>query len=70
LGLVKQASWNMIKGKLLGTGKNKEDDKELERAEEEIVTAQKGPLKGYLTVNVTGTPENYQVKLGKGKTER
>lgn len=70
LGLVKQASWNMVKSKLRGTGRSKEDDEELQRADEEIVTGQKGPIKGYLTVNVTGTPDVYEVKLGKGKEEK
>jgi hypothetical protein len=70
LGLVKQASWNMIKSKLRGTGRSKEDDEELQRADEEIITGQKGPIKGYLTVNVTGTPDVYDVKLGKGKEKR
>ncbi|MBL7964269.1 MAG: hypothetical protein JNM31_10560 [Flavobacteriales bacterium] len=70
LGLVKQASWNMLRSKLRGTGRNKDDEQELERAGEEIVTHQKGPFKGYLTVNITGSPENYQVKLGKSRKER
>jgi hypothetical protein len=70
LGLVKRASWNMLKSKLRGTGRNKDDEQELERAEEEIVSAQKGPLKGYLTVNVTGNPDDYTVKLGRSRKER
>jgi hypothetical protein len=70
LGLVKRASWNMLKSKLRGTGRNKDDEQELERAEEEIVSAQKGPLKGYLTVNVTGNADDYTVKLGRSRKER
>jgi hypothetical protein len=70
LGMVKQASWNMLKSKLRGTGRNTEEEQELERADEEIISGQKGPLKGYLTVNVTGTPDDYKVNLGKGREKR
>ncbi|MCW5899663.1 MAG: hypothetical protein KIT10_10365 [Flavobacteriales bacterium] len=70
LSLVKQASWNVIKGKLRGTGRNKDDEQELERAEAEIISGQKGPFKGYLTMNVTGNPDDYRVRLGKSRKER
>ncbi len=70
LGLVKQASWNVLKGKLRGTGRNKDDEQELDRAEEEIISGQKGALKGYLTMNVTGQPDDYKVRLGKSRKER
>lgn len=70
LTLVKQASWNMIKSKLRGTGRNKEDEDQLDKAEEEIISDQKGAIKGYLTVNVTGNPDNYQMRLGRSRKER
>lgn len=70
LTLVKQASWNMIKSKLRGTGRNKEDEEQLDKAEEEIISDQKGAIKGYLTVNVTGNPDNYQMRLGRSRRER
>lgn len=70
LSLVKQASWNMIKSKLGGTGRNKDDEDQLVKAEEEIISGQKGPFKGYLTVNVTGNPDDYKVRLGKSRKER
>jgi hypothetical protein len=70
LGMVKQASWNMLKSTLRGTGRNTEEEQELERADEEIISGQKGPLKGYLTMNVTGTPDDYKVNLGKGREKR
>jgi len=70
LGLVKQASWNAVKSKLRGTGRNRDDEQELERADAEIISGQKGALKGYLTVNITGDPDNYKVKLGRSKDQR
>ncbi|MEX1133117.1 MAG: AsmA-like C-terminal region-containing protein, partial [Flavobacteriales bacterium] len=70
LGLVKQASWNAVKSKLRGTGRNRDEEQELERADAEIISGQKGALKGYLTVNITGDPDNYKVKLGKSKDQR
>ena len=70
LSLVKQASWNMIKSKLGGTGRNKDDEDQLVKAEEEIISGQKGPFKGYLTVNVTGNPDDYKVRLGRSRKER
>ena len=70
LGLVKRASWNLLKSKLRGTGRDRKDEEELEQAEAEIITSQKGPIKGYLTMNITGTPDDYEVKLGKSRKER
>ncbi len=70
LGLVKQATWNTVKSKLRGSGRNKDDEVELERADEEIISGQKGALKGYLTVNITGDPDDYKVKLGRSKDQR
>lgn len=70
LSLVKQAAWNTVKSKLRGTGRNKEEEAELEQADAEIISGQKGPFKGYLTMNVTGTPDDYKVKLGKGKNRQ
>lgn len=70
LGLVKQASWNAVKSKLRGTGRNKEEEDQLEQAEEEIISKQKGPIKGYLTVNMTGNPDDYNVRLGRSRKER
>ncbi len=67
LGLVKQASWNAIKSKLRSSTKAREELAELDRAEEEIIADQKGPIKGYLTMNVTGNPDDYQVKMGRTK---
>jgi hypothetical protein len=68
LSLVKQASWNAMKSKLRGNSRNrKDDDAELARAEEEIISGQKGPIKGYLTMNVTGNPDDYKVRLGRSK---
>ena len=70
LGLVKRASWNLLKSKLRGTGRDRTDEEELDQAEAEIITSQKGPIKGYLTMNITGTPDDYEVKLGKSRKER
>jgi hypothetical protein len=70
LSLVKQASWNAIKSKLRGTGRDREDEAELEKADEEIISGQKGPIKGYLTVNVTGNPDDYKMRLGRSKEKR
>jgi hypothetical protein len=67
LSLVKQASWNTMKAKLRKGSRNTEELAEVDRAEEEIITGQKGLLKGYLTVNITGNPETYKVRLGRSK---
>jgi hypothetical protein len=70
LSLVKQASWNAMKSKLRGNSRNrKDDDEEIQRAEEEIISGQKGPIKGYLTMNVTGNPDDYNMRLGKSRKE-
>jgi len=70
LSLVKHATWNTLKSKLRGTGRNRDDEQELERADSEIISSQKGALKGYLTMNVSGNPDDYKVKLGKSKEKR
>ncbi|MBX2978289.1 MAG: hypothetical protein KF905_03250 [Flavobacteriales bacterium] len=70
LSLVKQASWNAMKSKLRGSGRNKEDEEELERADAKIISGQKGPIKGYLTMNVTGNPDDYKVRLGRSREKR
>jgi hypothetical protein len=70
LSLVKHATWNTMKSKLRGTGRNREEEEELERADAEIISSQKGMIKGYLTVNVSGNPDDYKVRLGKSKEKR
>jgi hypothetical protein len=66
LSLVKQATWNAMKSKLrIGAGRREMED--LEKAEEEIITKQRGPIKGYLTVTVSGTPDDYKVRMGRSK---
>lgn len=68
LGLVKRASWNSVRNKLRSNAR-KDELARIEKADEEIISTQKGPLKGYLAVNITGTPDMFEIHLGKGDRE-
>ena len=66
LSLVKQAGWHMVKSKLQRS-KNKTSEKELEEAEQEIISGQSGLVKGYMTFSITGNSDDFNVKLGKSR---
>lgn len=70
LGMVKRASWSMVKGKLQRGSKRKEDMDDLEKAEEEIISSHKGLIKGYLNVLISGTPDDYSIGLGRPKERK
>lgn len=80
LSLVKEASWNMLKGTFKPGRKNKAEisDEDLEAEgliEEEdelkerpkIIEGQKGILRKYININVSGNPDDFDIKVGKKK---
>lgn len=62
--LVKQATWNMI------FKKKKNKDKEEQEVEEEIIRAREDGREVFVKINITGTPSDYEIRLGKGKKNR
>lgn len=66
LSLVRNAGWNLMRNKLLGS-KRKPKQNELDELEEEIISSQGGLIKRYITFNITGTSEDMDVSLGKNK---
>ncbi len=66
LSLVKSAGWSMMRNKL-GGGKRRADQKELAEIEEDIISEQRGLVRKYMTFQVSGTVDNFDVGLGKNK---
>jgi rhodanese-related sulfurtransferase len=65
LDLVRKAGWSTLRNKLRSQAR-REELALIEQADAEIITEQKGLIKGYLTVRITGTPDNFEVHMGKG----
>lgn len=68
LSLVQSAGWNMLRNKIRGGAARRQSAEELaETSEEEIITGQTGLIRRYMTFNITGTTENFEVGLGRKK---
>ncbi len=66
LSLVKSAGWNMMRSRLSGKRK-KEQEQEMARVDEEIISEQRGLIRKYMTFNVSGTVDKFEVGLGKNR---
>ncbi|MEZ4757462.1 MAG: AsmA-like C-terminal region-containing protein [Flavobacteriales bacterium] len=65
LDLVRKAGWSTLRNKLRSQAR-REELALIEQTEAEIISEQKGLIKGYLTVRITGTPDDFEVHMGKG----
>jgi hypothetical protein len=65
LSLVKQASFNTMRSKL-SRSKNR-NDAEINEIEEEIISSQKGLIRSYINLSISGTSEDYKVRMGKSR---
>jgi hypothetical protein len=65
LDLVRKAGWSTLRNKLRSQAR-REELALIEQTEAEIISEQKGLIKGYLTVRITGTPDDLEVHMGKG----
>ncbi len=69
LSLVQSAGWNMLRNKIRGGAARRQSAEELaETSEEEIISEQTGLIRRYMTFNITGTTENFEVGLGRKKS--
>jgi len=68
LSLVQSAGWNMLRSKISG-GSNKAGADDTAEAEEEIISEQTGLIRRYMTFNISGTVEEFEVGMGKKKKE-
>ncbi len=62
--VIKQATWNML------FKKKKNKNQEEQEIEEEIMRARKDGRELFVKINITGTPDNYEIRMGKGKRNR
>lgn len=68
LSLVQSAGWNMLRNKIRGAGNREQTPEELaETDEEEIISEQSSLIRRYMTFNISGTTEDFEVGLGKKK---
>jgi hypothetical protein len=65
LDLVRKAGWSTLRNKLRSQAR-REELALIEQTDTEIISDQKGLIKGYLTVRMTGTPDDLEVHMGKG----
>jgi hypothetical protein len=63
LSLVKSAGWNMVRSKILGASRRpKESD--VKEIEEQIISEQSGLIQRYVTFNISGTTDKFDISLG------
>lgn len=65
LDLVRKAGWSTLRNKLRSQAR-RDELALIEQTEAEIISEQKGLIKGYLTVRITGTPDDFEVHMGRG----
>ncbi|MCA1750922.1 MAG: AsmA-like C-terminal region-containing protein, partial [Flavobacteriales bacterium] len=68
LSLVQSAGWSMLRNKVAG-GNRKANAEDLAETDEEIISEQSGLIRRYMTFNITGTTEEFEVGMGKKKKE-
>ncbi|NJL14768.1 MAG: hypothetical protein HC913_18385 [Microscillaceae bacterium] len=62
--VIKQAIWNML------FNKKKNKNQEEKEIEEEIIRAREDGRELFVKINITGTPDKYEIRLGKGNKNR
>ncbi len=62
--VIKQATWNML------FNKKKNKSKEEQEVEEEIMRAREDGRELFVKINITGTPDKYEIRMGKGNRNR
>ncbi len=62
--VIKQATWNML------FKKKKKKTAEEQEIEEEIMQAKEDGKENFVKINITGTPSEYEIRLGRGNKNR
>lgn len=68
LSLVQSAGWNMLRNKVKGGDRNSKAE-DLAESDEEIISEQTGLIRRYMTFNISGTTEEFEVGMGKKKKD-
>jgi hypothetical protein len=66
MSLIRSAGWNLMRNKLLGS-KRKPRQQDLAELDEQIISEQRGLIRRYMTFNISGTTENFDVSLGRNR---
>lgn len=69
LSLIRNVGWNLVRSKLLGSKRKPKQD-ELAALDEEIISSQTGLIRRYVSFNISGTTENFDVSLGRNRNLR